>query len=619
MSRKIGKVVAVSGSRVTVEVDRNISDLHVRHEGHTYTVGQPGSYLIVDRDHDKHLILVTTVRKGLIDTWPVEMSEPAVEGLPQGQFPYLPMESPRSDRTLIDGIMIGTISGNRFEIGITRPPVAGDDVSIALKEYLAVALAPPKNRYTISIGRVVDSSIPVHLDLDDLLGKHTAIVGNTGSGKSYTVARLLQEITGTYPSSNIILFDLHGEYSQCFSSARYIRADQLSLPAWLHSFEDLFALCADLSNQYNIHNQRWAFREGIFKLKQRYCEEVLQDAKLAENIDLDSPIPFDFQHLLNYLHNLNSATERDNGEPAYSDASGSHDLFRDIINYDPPERGKVFKGPLHGELDRLLLRVQSRSRDPRYAFIFQYPPPQRGDLERLVRQVTGLVSDPAKPITVFDLSYLPSETVGVVVATVSRILFQTYFLAERDTYIPTLVVYEEAHNYISRKGRGAYGDAREVAERIVKEGRKFGIGAIVVSQRPSELSDTMLSQCSTFLCMRLTNPEDRGHINSMLPDSMQGLVEALPALPRGHIIAVGQATKLPVRFVVDKFPSHENEPNSHDPEFGAKWSVQPTMTRSLPPIAEICERWMRSQKPRQVSLSKRESEGTQQMKTETVD
>lgn len=598
MSKRIGEILAVSGVYVTIEVDPGISDLHIRYSGKTYTIGQPGSYLIVDRGHDKHLILVTTVRK---TRWTPSgdagalSSQSGKEGLPKGNFPYLPKQPELVDRTLIDGILVGTIIGQKFEIGVTHLPVVGDNVSIALQDHLAIALAPQKDRYTLSIGTFVDSTIPVYLDMDDLLGKHAAVVGTTGCGKSYTVARLLQEIVGNYPGANIIVFDLHGEYRSCFPLCNYIRADQLSLPAWLHSFDSLFDLCADLSNQFNIHNQRWAFREGIFKLKQRYCINVLNDSKLADNIDLDSPIPFNFQYLLNYLKNLNNETIDTNDSSAYATA-GDHDLFTELIEYKAKERSKISGGALSGELDRLVLRVESRFKDPRYAFMFHYAEPKKGDLEEIVRKVTGFVMKSPCPITVYDLSYLPSETVGTVVATISRIIFQTHFLSKRRESVPTLIVYEEAHNYISHKGRGAYGDARESAERIAKEGRKFGIGVCVVSQRPSELSETLLSQCNTFLCMRLANSVDKNHILSLLPDSMSNMIDILPILPRGHVLAVGQATKMPIRIAVTKISNDDNKPDSDDSPFGEKWKEE-IAKRSIPDIAKVCDKWIRSEKP----------------------
>ncbi|ODS32642.1 MAG: AAA-like domain protein [Candidatus Scalindua rubra] len=598
MSKRIGEVLAISGVNITVEVDPRISDLHVRHTGKTYTIGQPGSYLIVDRGHDKHLILVTTVRK---TRWNASeqnvdgLSEEIKEGLPKGNFPYLPTHPDLLDRTLIDGILVGTIIGKRFEIGITHLPVVGDEVAIALQSHLAIALAPEQERFTVSMGTFVDSNIPVYLDMDDLFGKHAAIVGTTGCGKSYTVARLLQEIVSSYPGANIVVFDLHGEYRNCFTQCNYMRADQLSLPAWLHSFDNLFDLCADLSNQFNIHNQRWAFREGIFKLKQRYCENVLSDQKLANNIDLDSPIPFNFRHLVNYLKNINNETKNKDTDAAAYKEEKEHDQFEEEIEYKAKERNKIIGGTFNGELDRLVLRVESRFNDPRYAFMFNYEQPKKGDLEALVRKVTGFVHESPMPITVYDLSYLPSETVGAVVATISRIIFQIHFLSKRRAFIPTLIVYEEAHNYISYRGRGAYGDAREAAERISKEGRKFGIGMLAVSQRPSELSETMLSQCNTFLCMRLANSVDKNHILSLLPDSMNNLVDILPILPRGHVLVVGQATKMPVRTLVTKVKDNKRKPDSDDPPFGEKWNIEIT-SRKIPDIKKICDKWIRSEK-----------------------
>ncbi len=602
MSRRIGEILLVKGPHINIQVDKNISDLHLRHSGKTYSIGQPGSYLTVGRGHDRHLVLVTMVYKTQWsgangDLGPTQLKE-AELGLPKGHFPYLPKQEELIDRTIVSGILVGTISGQNFEVGVTRLPIVGDIVTLTTENDLEIALKPPKDKSTITIGSFVDSDIQVHLDIDELFGKHTAIVGTTGCGKSYTVAKLLQEITVQYPGANIIIFDLHGEYRNCFEKSKYVRADQLELPAWLHSFEHLFGLCADLSNQFNIHNQRWVFREGLFRLKQRYCTAILKDATLAENIDLDSPIPFSFKHLINYLNNVNSKTlDKKTNKPAYAEGE-EHDELGERIQYKPyiPYGKEVGKTPLYGELDRLVLRVESRFRDPRYAFMFQYKDPEKGALEELVRKVTGFIKDSPQPITVFDLSYLPSETVGSVVATLSTILFQVHFLSERRTYVPSLVVYEEAHNYIARAGRGAYGDARGVVERIAKEGRKFGIGVVAVSQRPSELSETLLSQCNSFLCMRLANTVDQNYIIGLLPESMSEMVDILPALPRGHLLAVGQASKMPVRLKVDEIEDESRRPDSDDPKYGEKWKDE-IESRSIPDIETVCDLWIRSQRP----------------------
>jgi len=598
MSKNIGHVLAVYGAQVTVEVDPQLSDLHVRHEGTTYTVGQPGTYLIVDAGHDKHLVLVTTVRKS---KWaPVESTVGAGQSsplLPAGHFPFLPTPTTQIDKTLIDGVFVGTIVGGAFEVGVSRLPVVGDVVTLALEDHLRIALSPPADRKVVSIGNYVDSDLPVYLDVDHLLGKHTAIVGTTGCGKSYTVARLIQQLVTDYPGGNVVVFDLHGEYRNCFPNARHIRADLLSLPAWLHGFDDLFALCADLSNQFNIHNQRWAFRDGMLKLKQEYCRTVLKDSALADKIDLDAPIPFKFDHLQNYLHNLNMATYDSSTDALALETGETEEWFAKRMRFQPKKARVTSGGPLHGELDRLTLRVDARVGDPRFAFMFQYELKGKDELPDIVREMTGFMAAKSQPVTVFDLSYLPSETVGTVVATISRMLFQVHFLAERGATTPTLAVYEEAHNYISRSGRGAYGEARDSVERIAKEGRKFGIGALVVSQRPSELSETLLSQCNTFLCMRLANTADKNHVLALLPDSMQMLTSVLPSLPRGQVIAIGQASKMPVRLEVSPIAEKDRVPNSGDPEFGKHWG-QKIGQRKEPDIATICNYWIRSEKPK---------------------
>ena len=598
MSKNIGHVLAVYGAQVTVEVDPQLSDLHVRHEGTTYTVGQPGTYLIVDAGHDKHLVLVTTVRKS---KWaPVESTVGAGQSsplLPAGHFPFLPTPTTQIDKTLIDGVFVGTIVGGAFEIGVSRLPVVGDVVTLALEDHLRIALSPPAGRKVVSIGNYVDSDLPVYLDVDHLLGKHTAIVGTTGCGKSYTVARLIRQLVTDYPGGNVVVFDLHGEYRNCFPDARHIRANLLSLPAWLHGFDDLFALCADLSNQFNIHNQRWAFRDGMLKLKQEYCRTVLKDSALADKIDLDAPIPFKFDRLQNYLHNLNMATYDSSTDALALETGETEEWFAKRMCFQPKKARVTSGGPLHGELDRLTLRVDARVGDPRFAFMFQYKFKGKDDLPDIVREMTGFMAAKSQPVTVFDLSYLPSETVGTVVATISRMLFQVHFLAERGATTPTLAVYEEAHNYISRSGRGAYGEARDSVERIAKEGRKFGIGALVVSQRPSELSETLLSQCNTFLCMRLANTADKNHVLALLPDSMQMLTSILPSLPRGQVIAIGQASKMPVRLEVSPIAEKDRVPNSGDPEFGKHWGKK-IGQRKEPDITKICDYWIRSEKPK---------------------
>jgi hypothetical protein len=335
----------------------------------------------------------------------------------------------------------------------------------------------------------------------------------------------------------------------------------------------------------------------MLKLKQEYCRTVLKDSALAGKIDLDAPIPFKFDHLQNYLHNLNTATYDSSTDALALEIGETEDWFAKRMRFQPKKARVTSGGALHGELDRLTLRVDARVSDPRFAFMFQYALKDKDELPDIVREMTGFMAAKSQPVTVFDLSYLPSETVGTVVATISRMLFQVHFLAERGATTPTLAVYEEAHNYISRSGRGAYGEARDSVERIAKEGRKFGIGALVVSQRPSELSETLLSQCNTFLCMRLANTADKNHVLALLPDSMQILTSVLPSLPRGQLIAIGQASKMPVRLEVSPIAEKDRVPNSGDPEFGKHWSKK-IGQRKEPEIAKICDYWIRSEKPK---------------------
>lgn len=234
----------------------------------------------------------------------------------------------------------------------------------------------------------------------------------------------------------------------------------------------------------------------------------------------------------------------------------------------PGAKGKEKKGPLHGIFDRFLIRFDSRINDPRFRFMFS-PTNYSGNasLPQLLKEYLSI--DTGKRMTVIDLSGIPFEAVGVVVSVVSRVVYEFNFWNPDRRKFPILMVFEEAHNYIPNRPEAKFSAARAAVERLAKEGRKYGIGVIVVSQRPKELSETVISQCNTFIVMRLTNPEDQNYVRRLVPDSLAGLMNMLPSLRTGEALIIGDSVVMPTRVLID-FP--RPEPKSADVKFAEHWA-----------------------------------------------
>jgi DNA helicase HerA-like ATPase len=244
---------------------------------------------------------------------------------------------------------------------------------------------------------------------------------------------------------------------------------------------------------------------------------------------------------------------------------------------------------MHGNFDRFLIRLQSKLNDVRYDFLLK--PTRRTTSASLVSLLSDFVGlgDPKRPVTVIDLSTIPFDVRPTVAAQIGRLAFEFNFWNPQYRDFPLLLVCEEAHAYVSREKNSQYVGARKSMERIAKEGRKYGVGLAVVSQRPHELSETVLAQCGTFLCLRITNPEDQSYVKSLVPEAERDLVDILAGLGRGECMALGEAVPLPTRFLFNKpFPA----PNSEDIDFYEKWK------KGLDDldVAKIVDRWRRQQR-----------------------
>lgn len=429
-----------------------------------------------------------------------------------------------------------------------------------------------------------DSRILVALDGDKFFGKHIAVVGATGSGKSCTVAKILQE--GISPScdqraravlnnAHIVIFDIHGEYPAAFPSAAKVSVDNIVLPYWLLNSEELEEMFIE-SGENNSYNQASIFKRAVTLNKRKY------NPKLS-GINYDSPIYFSLTEVVRFIRNQNFATKdaktaelKIKGQDNLQAIKKEYWLFEEL-EFEEKATGKINDGPYYGEFHRFLSRLETKISDDRLGFLLK--PKQVGgkelttsDLEQIVRGLLAYRANEEANVTVVDLSGIPFEILSVVVSLISRLVFDfaLHFkkIKNPKEEVPILLVYEEAHRYVPNDSSARYSSVRRSIERIAKEGRKYGLSLMVVSQRPSEVSETIFSQCNNYVAMRLTNPADQAYVRKLLPDDLTGVTDALSTLEQRECILLGDACSLPTILRVGDL---SNKPDSADILFHTEW------------------------------------------------
>ncbi len=410
----------------------------------------------------------------------------------------------------------------------------------------------------------LDEDAKAYLNGNKLFQRHAIVVGSTGSGKSWTTARLLDQIAAL-EQANAILFDVHGEYRTLEGKEfRHFRVagpgdldrgsgledGVLYLPYWLLGYEAMVSLFVDRSDQ-NAPNQAMVMARCITDEKRKYLEQGMHRDEL-KNFTIDSPIPFDIDAVEKALENFN--TERVPGAD--------------------PKRDKA--GDFNGKLSRLIARFSSKRMDRRLGFLFQ---PQQECMEMVwLANMThrliggrGSQSDRNGGIKIIDFSEVPSDILPLMVSLIARLVFTVLQWTEITKRHPVALFCDEAHLYIPERRNADSIDEVSVGifERIAKEGRKYGVGLVVISQRPSEVNRTVLSQCNNVVAMRLTNGEDQSVIKRLLPDSLNGFGDLLPVLDIGEALVVGDASLLPTRVRVAEPTS---KPNSATVNFWDRWA-----------------------------------------------
>lgn len=496
---------------------------------------------------------------------------------------------------------VGVFKGEEFFQGNSTLPSPTEPVFLVEDNILNKIFNNEKSKM-FYLGKLAQNEeIKFFLDGDKFFSKHIAVVGSTGSGKSCAVARILQNVVGinnaknlnksVQKNSHIIIFDIHSEYKSAFEidknenfNLNYLDVEKLKLPYWLMNSEELETLFIE-SNEQNSHNQISQFKRAVILNKEKYNPTL-------KKVTYDSPVYFNINEVYNYIYNLNEEVinkiEGEQHLPKLSNGELVRDrnlYFNEKLEFTTSNNTKATKatnGPFNGEFNRFLSRFETKLTDKRLDFLLLNQDIEENSkyktehFEEILKQFMGYLDK--SNVTIIDLSGIPFEVLSITISLISRLIFDFAFHYSKLKHennelndIPFMIVCEEAHNYIPRTGESEYKAAKKSIERIAKEGRKYGLSLMVVSQRPSEVSDTILSQCNNFINLRLTNINDQSYIKNLLPDNSRSISEILPTLAAGECLVVGDSTPIPS---IVKLELPNPEPRSQSISFHKEWSEE---------------------------------------------
>jgi hypothetical protein len=533
-SERLGRIVAVTGAHAIILLDASEN----MRGGPSNNSPEIGTLLKVDTPTSITLALVSALSSPMPSHSQNDQELRIVEVEFIGELPKDEAGRPKT-----------------FRRGVSSYPSLGNVVFRATQEELTKAYACDADT-SIRIGYIQqDPSIPAMVKIDELLGKHFAVLGTTGTGKSCSVALILRRILEKNPLAHILLLDVHREYSQSFKKwAEVITPENMQLPFWLLNFDEAVEIL--IGTQANREADIEVLRELIPIAKQRYManqrrDRVMRGAVLDNtNIGVDTPVPYRTSDLIQILEEY----------------IGKLDLRGELAPYK-----------------RLKSRVETISRDPRYTFMFGSLTVQDTMAQVLSRLFRVPVA--GKPIAIVELGGLPSEIINVCVSVLARLAFD--FGVWSGGRVPITFVCEEAHRYVPLDKTLGFEPTKRALSRIAKEGRKYGVSLAIVTQRPAELDPTILSQCNTIFSLRLTNERDQEILKAGISDAAASLLEFMPTMGTGEAVTFGEGVALPTRIKFDMLPADES-PKSNTASFTANWS------RDLPDdgfLAEIVNRW----------------------------
>jgi DNA helicase HerA-like ATPase len=544
----LGKVASVDTSNVTIEVE-NIEQLKRLQVNHLTVLrsSNPGQHLIglITQVTRKRGAVVLDIEDDTDQQSELNLCRIALIGT------LLDRDGPRSDifrRTLES---VPEIDANCFSL-------EGENLTRFMRTLSSIASADKP----LTLGKyTLDENAIAYINGNKFFQRHAFIGGSTGSGKSWTTAKIIEQMS-ELESVDAIVFDLHGEYAPLISgniqqlrvagpadveASRTLADGVLYLPYWLLSYEALVSLFVDRSDQ-NAPNQAMIMAREINNAKRAYLAAG-GHAEVSASFTIDSPVPFSISDFTAQLNAIN-------------------------VEMVPGARAGADKqGDFHGKLARMISRLDAKISDKRLGFLFGGGAEvlEFSWLESLIAQLLGSTSENNKGgIKIVDFSEVPSDVLPLIVSLVARVVFSVQQWTPSLLRHPIALLCDEAHLYIPNRSMADSADAVsiDIFERIAKEGRKYGLSLVVISQRPSEVNQTMLSQCSNFISMRLTNVEDQNVIKKLLPDSLGGFGDILPTLDIGEALIVGDASLLPSRIRIDE---PRNRPNSGTVDFWDEW------------------------------------------------
>jgi DNA helicase HerA-like ATPase len=551
----IGTIIEVDGSHIVAELKPGITELSRVFGGDTYPIGQFGS--IVKIHFGRRIIFAFVGRLRMKAEYELE----------RGIAPQA-----ASDERVIEADLFGEGEWLRdtavtpvgwelkFDRGVATYPLPQQTVYLTPKRELRFIYGHGKGP-SVHLGEHVGTGgTKCFAEMNELLGKHTAILGSTGAGKSGTVAAVLHSLLERGAEAGlanwkprIVVLDPHNEYANAFGNKHTrLSTDEgsLKLPYWLLNFQETVSLIIG-KTEFVATSQSNIVKLALLNARSDAAATLKIDLT-KQPLTVDSPTPYSIQK------------------------------FKDEVNAQrPPGKDKKEQEPFNSVINKL----ETLERDSRMNFMLS---PWDGATDEFAPVLSQFVGD-GKPVRIVDLSGVPNEVAGICSAVIARTLFnlkvwQTSDERERD---PVLLVCEEAHRYVPNRGEAQYEAAQEAIRRIAKEGRKYGIGLLLVSQRPSEVEATVLSQCNSWIILRITNDADREHVRAILPDSMAGLTKMLSGLRRQEAIFVGQAAILPSRILIRSL-TQEQLPRSNDIHFDKGWQGASMTAEELGVIAN---RW----------------------------
>lgn len=545
---KIGSVLSIDTSNIIINVD-NPEIMTKLSIGHILAVKG-------NLEHELLICIVEKVTRTQLDI----MLEDEIEG---DNTEYSMNDSLRAS-------MIGTFKSvdgtkrNVFKRGVDLFPNVDSECYLIngdnLQRFMNILGDKVKDNQKLKIGNFAsDSTSLAILDGDKLFQRHASILGSTGSGKSWCVASILEKASELkYP--NIIVFDMHGEYAPLANENNKIaerfkiagagdlesdNSELIYLPYWMLNREEILSTILDRSDS-NAPNQLSRFTTHLKTLKFTSIQNE-NDPMVEKSFTVDSPIPYSISELIDLLKQDDTGTK-------------------------PGSGNKSIKGDWNGKLTRFIARLETKIKDKRYAFLYN-PKKECNNYDWLNTFILNLLSmeNDRKGIKIIDFSEVPSDILPIVTSTLARLLYDVQFWMESDKRTPFTLLCDEAHLYLPVKDEADSVQKQALFnfERIAKEGRKYGVSLFVVSQRPSDVSKTILSQCNNFIVLRLTNDRDQTVVKNLIPDSLKGVTDCLPILDIGESLILGDAILLPNRI---KLHEPKIKPESHTVNFWSKWN-----------------------------------------------